>query len=168
MTSVRRNFLLCAGAAAALGFAASAGAETRACADAFCQSELLFAATTTAGGAATAPVSLASPKYGTWGFDKTGMDPSVKPGDDFYRFANGAWDDRTAIPSDRTRYGNFDKLTELSENRVHAIVAEAAAGTLMDRTQPRSARSTAPSWTKRWPRSWTPSRWPRTWPRSAR
>ncbi len=60
------------------------------------------------------------------------MDPSVKPGDNFYRFANGAWDDRTSIPSDRTRYGNFDKLTELSENRVHAIVDEAAAGKLKD------------------------------------
>jgi len=131
MTSVRRNFLLCASAVAALGFTAAANAETRACADAFCQSELLFAAADT-GGAATAPVSLASPKYGTWGFDKTGMDPSVKPGDDFYRFANGKWDDRTSIPSDRTRYGNFDKLTELSENRVHAIVDEAAAGKLKD------------------------------------
>jgi putative endopeptidase len=56
----------------------------------------------------------------------------VKPGDDFFRFANGAWVDRTAIPSDRTRYGNFDKLTELSEDRVHAIVDEASAGKLKD------------------------------------
>ena len=98
---------------------------------ALCQSELRFAAADTSG-AATAPVSLASPKYGTWGVDKTGMDPSVKPGDDFFRYANGAWVDRTAIPSDRTRYGNFDKLSELSENRVHAIVDEAAAGKLKD------------------------------------
>ncbi len=60
------------------------------------------------------------------------MDRSVKPGDDFYRYANGKWDDRTAIPSDRTRYGNFDKLTELSENRVRAIVDEASAGKLKD------------------------------------
>ena len=131
MTSVRRNFLLCASAAAALGLAASAAAEPRPCGDSLCQSELLFATADT-NGAATAPVSLASPKYGTWGFDKTGMDPSVKPGDDFFRFANGAWVDRTAIPSDRTRYGNFDKLSELSENRVHAIVDEAAAGKLKD------------------------------------
>ncbi len=117
MTSIRRNFLLCACALAALGAAPLAGAQA-------------LATAADAGGAAA--VSLASPKYGTWGFDRSGMDPSVNPGDDFYRFANGKWDERTAIPSDRTRYGNFDKLSELSENRVHAIVDEAAAGTLKD------------------------------------
>ena len=76
--------------------------------------------------------SLASPKYGTWGFDATGMDLSVKPGDDFFRYANGKWADRTEIPSDRTRYGNFDKLTELSENRLHAILEDAVSGKIND------------------------------------
>src|SRR6185437_10782388 len=75
----------------------------------------------------------AMPHYGTWGFDASGMDTSVKPGDDFYRYANGKWDDRTSIPADRVRYGNFDKLSELSENRVHAILNEAAAGKLKDK-----------------------------------
>jgi len=77
-------------------------------------------------------VSLASPKYGTWGFDATGMDRSVKPGDDFFRYANGKWEDRTEIPSDRTRYGNFEKLAELSENRLHAILEEAVSGKIND------------------------------------
>ena len=63
-------------------------------------------------------VSLVSPKYGTWGFDVTGMDLSVKPGDDFFRYANGKWADRTEIPSDRTGYGNFTRLAELSEDRI--------------------------------------------------
>src|SRR5262245_33608744 len=76
--------------------------------------------------------SLASPKYGTWGFDATGMDRSVKPGDDFYRYANGKWADRTEIPSDRTRYGNFDKLAELSEDRLHAILDDAVSGKIND------------------------------------
>ena len=76
--------------------------------------------------------SLESPRYGTWGFDLSGVDPSVRPGDDFYRYANGRWDAATAIPADRTRYGNFDKLSELSENRVRAIVEEAAADKLSD------------------------------------
>src|SRR4029077_524100 len=71
--------------------------------------------------------SLASPKYGTWGFDATGMDLSVKPGDDFFRYTNGKWADRTDIPSDRTGYGNFTKLAELSENRLHAILEDTAA-----------------------------------------
>jgi putative endopeptidase len=60
------------------------------------------------------------------------MDTAVKPGDDFYQFANGKWDARTEIPADRVRYGNFDKLAELSENRVHAILEDAAAGKLSD------------------------------------
>ena len=55
------------------------------------------------------------------------MDRSAKPGDDFYKFANGTWDANTAIPSDRTRYGNFDKLAELSEARTKAIITEAAS-----------------------------------------
>jgi len=76
--------------------------------------------------------SLASPKYGSWGFDVTGMDLSVKPGDDFFRYANGKWADRTEIPPDRTRYGNFDQLAELSENRLHAILEDAAAGRIND------------------------------------
>ena len=81
---------------------------------------------------ASGAASLASPKYGSWGFDVTGMDLSVKPGDDFFRYANGKWADRTEIPSDRTRYGNFDQLAELSENRLHAILEDAAAGKIND------------------------------------
>jgi putative endopeptidase len=76
--------------------------------------------------------SLASPKYGTWGFDASGMDLSVKPGDDFFRYANGKWADRTEIPSDRTAYGNFTRLAELSENRLHAILEDTAAGKISD------------------------------------
>lgn len=74
--------------------------------------------------------SLASPKYGTWGFDLAGMDRSVKPGDDFYKFANGRWAEQTEIPADRVRYGPGDKLQALSEARVHAILEDAAAGKL--------------------------------------
>ena len=81
---------------------------------------------------APAAVSLASPRYGSWGFDQSGMDRSVRPGDDFFKFANGAWDTRTTIPSDRVRYGNFHKLRELSEHRMHAILEDAKAGKLSD------------------------------------
>jgi len=37
-----------------------------------------------------------------WGFDLSGMDRSVKPGDDFFEYANGNWFKRTTIPADRT------------------------------------------------------------------
>jgi putative endopeptidase len=92
--------------------------------------EMMFAAADApTGGDAT---SLESPHYGTWGFDVSGVDRSVKPGDDFYKFANGLWDAKTEIPADRVRYGNFDKLAELSDARNRAIIEEAAAGKLTD------------------------------------
>ena len=95
---------------------------------------VLMAALFGCAGAAWAADSdpLASPKYGTWGFDASGMDRSVSPGADFNRFANGAWEARTEIPADRSRFGNFDILSVLSESRVHAILEDAAAGKLDD------------------------------------
>src|SRR5215472_5223667 len=57
-----------------------------------------------------------------WGLDLTDRDTSVKPGDDFYRYADGHWLDTQHIPPDRTRWGSFEELEELSEQRLHAIV----------------------------------------------
>ena len=62
-------------------------------------------------------------RYGTWGFDLTGMDKSVKPGDDWYRLVNGAWTDRTAIPADRSSYGAFAVLRDLSEVRMRSLIS---------------------------------------------
>jgi putative endopeptidase len=71
----------------------------------------------------------ATPHYGTWGFDLTGRNTKVKPGDDFFSYANGAFIERTQIPPDRVRFGNFDVLTVLSENRVKAILESADKST---------------------------------------
>src|SRR5580698_10697906 len=76
--------------------------------------------------------SLASPKFGTWGFDESGMDRSASPGTDFYKYANGTWEAGAVIPSDRSRFGQFDLLADLSEARVHQILEDAAAGRLND------------------------------------
>ena len=67
-----------------------------------------------------------TPHYGTWGYDKSGEQPGVKPGDDFFAYANGAWETRTAIPADKTSFGAFNILADLSEARVHAILEQAA------------------------------------------
>jgi putative endopeptidase len=67
-----------------------------------------------------------APRYGVWGYELGGRDASVKPGDDFYRFAQGIATDQMQIPADRSRYGNFDKLTTLSEARVRAVVEKAS------------------------------------------
>ncbi len=68
-----------------------------------------------------------APRYGTWGFDTAGMDRSVSPGDSFMRYANGAALDRMVIPSDRTSYGSFALLRELSDNRLKVMI-EGLAG----------------------------------------
>lgn len=62
-------------------------------------------------------------QYGRWGFDLTGMDRSVRPGDDWYRFVNGSWAARTKIPADRSSYGAFAILRDLSEARLHQLIA---------------------------------------------
>ncbi len=55
------------------------------------------------------------------------MDRSVKPGDDFFRFVNGIWYDRTEIPADKTRWGSFDELRQNTDKDALAILKEAAA-----------------------------------------
>jgi putative endopeptidase len=69
----------------------------------------------------------AKPAFGTWGVDLTGMDRNVKPGDDFFEYANGAWLKRTEIPADRTSIGSFQNLQILSENRMRELVGELEA-----------------------------------------
>jgi putative endopeptidase len=41
------------------------------------------------------------------GIDVSAMDPAVRPGDDFYEFANGSWMRTTEIPADRPGTGSF-------------------------------------------------------------
>lgn len=64
--------------------------------------------------------------YSRWGFDYSGIDAAIKPGDSFFDFANGAWVARTAIPADKSRFGMFDALTDRTQEQVRAIVTEAA------------------------------------------
>lgn len=70
-----------------------------------------------------------APRFGAWGVDLEGMDRTVRPGDDFFRFVNGRWADSTAIPPDRTTFGVSALLRDLSERQVRAIIDEWAAGT---------------------------------------
>ncbi|MGH7523555.1 MAG: M13 family metallopeptidase [Gemmatimonadales bacterium] len=64
------------------------------------------------------------PAIGAWGFDLTGMDRSIKPGDDFFDYANGTWYRNAVIPADRTSTGTFQDLAMLSEKRMGDIVAD--------------------------------------------
>ncbi len=69
----------------------------------------------------TATTSAARPQIGAWGLDLAAGDTSVKPGDDFYRYADGKWLDTTQIPPDRTSWGSFVELADRSEREVREI-----------------------------------------------
>ena len=74
---------------------------------------------------APAPAATAKPQLGSFGFDVAGMDRSVAPGEDFYAFSNGAWAKNTPIPADKSNYGMFTALDDLSKERVRQIEAAA-------------------------------------------
>ena len=63
--------------------------------------------------------------------DPNNMDTSVKPSDDFFRYANGAWIKRTEIPPEYSRWGAFNELIEHNNDALHAI-AEQASTTSVD------------------------------------
>src|SRR5271170_8068080 len=71
-----------------------------------------------------------APAPETHGIVITNMDRSVKPGDDFYRYANGDWIKRTELPPDR-RYIDpdgldFDDSNDLTRKRIASLIEEAA------------------------------------------
>jgi putative endopeptidase len=72
--------------------------------------------------AAAQKVEKDGPQLGTFGFDSAGMDRSVAPGDDFYLFANGEWARKTEIPADKSNYGMFTALDDLSKERVKLVL----------------------------------------------
>ncbi|MGQ3040644.1 MAG: M13 family metallopeptidase [Brevundimonas sp.] len=66
-------------------------------------------------------------EIGGFGFDMSGMDTSVRPGDDFNRFASGHYLTSHAIPADKTSYGVFDMLYDRSQENLRALIDESAA-----------------------------------------
>ncbi|HET7605802.1 MAG TPA: M13 family metallopeptidase [Sphingomicrobium sp.] len=76
--------------------------------------------------AASPAASANKPAFGVWGYDATAMDSSVKPGDDFFDYVNGAWAKRTEIAADRTFAGIDSVLNDQIERDVRAIVEDMA------------------------------------------
>ena len=66
------------------------------------------------------------PEYGAFGIDTAGMNTGVQAGDDFYEFANGTWAKNTPIPSDKSNYGMFTVLDDLSRQRTRELIENAA------------------------------------------
>jgi putative endopeptidase len=69
----------------------------------------------------------AKPVFGAWGFDLTAMDRGARPGQDFNRYASGAWLDRTTIPEDKSIWSLRVQMTDRVEGRLHGILEAAAA-----------------------------------------
>jgi putative endopeptidase len=69
-----------------------------------------------------------SREYGPWGFDLSGADFATKPGDDFFRYSNGAWFDRAVIAPDRNTISVDTVLTDRVEARVRDILEGGEAG----------------------------------------
>src|SRR5580704_6097025 len=65
--------------------------------------------------------------------DKSNMDLSIKPGDNFYDYVNGNWIRNNPVPASKTRWGSFDELREQSSQRLKIILEEAETNTSIDR-----------------------------------
>jgi putative endopeptidase len=72
------------------------------------------------------PAPAPKPTYGTFGFDTAGMDTSVLPGNNFYQYANGTWAKDTPIPADKSNYGMFTVLDDLSRERTKLLIEQSA------------------------------------------
>src|ERR1051325_1568751 len=77
------------------------------------------------------------PFGGSLGIDVSGMDRTVRPQDDFFRFVNGRWIDKTEIPGDKSRYGSFAMLSDESEIALKEIAEQAAGQKNPDRKSKR-------------------------------
>jgi putative endopeptidase len=85
----------------------------------------------------TIPASAESPEIGAWGFDTAGKDTVVRPGDDFFRYSGGGWMQREVLPSDRTRWGTFDKLADRASLDTRKIIEDLAANPAAEGTPQR-------------------------------
>ncbi len=70
-----------------------------------------------------------APKLGSFGIELDNRDTTVKPGDDFNRYANGHWFDGYQLKDDETRYGAFNYINDQAELQVRTIIEEMQART---------------------------------------
>src|SRR4051812_4321880 len=88
---------------------------------------VMLAASTALASAAVAQAVPAKAHLGIWGVDLTARDTSVKPGDDFQKYASGAWLTKTEIPADKPEVGSFYEVFDLTQDQMKALVVSAPA-----------------------------------------
>ena len=74
--------------------------------------------------ASLAPAQTSSPE--THGISISNMDTTVRPGDNFYLYANGGYVARTKLPADRSSLGTFNTLDDLASKHIASIIEDAA------------------------------------------
>jgi len=77
----------------------------------------------------TSAVSTLAPGVTPPAFDKTQIDKSVKPCDNFYKYANGVWMAKNPVPSTESRWASFNILAKENDAKLQIILDEVVAGT---------------------------------------
>ncbi len=84
-------------------------------------------------GAACSGVAMADPRSG---IDLAAIDPSVRPQQDFWQFANGKWLAATPIPPDRAAWDTFSVLREATQQQLRDAIEAIDLGS-PDGSEPR-------------------------------
>ncbi len=58
--------------------------------------------------------------------DIADMNPDIKPGNDFYQYANGGWIKNNPVPGDKTQYGSFTVLFDNNQKELKELVLNLA------------------------------------------
>jgi putative endopeptidase len=69
----------------------------------------------------------AKPEYGDFGIDLTARKDTVKPGDDFFAYVNGSWQETFTIPADKAAYSMGQKLDDEARAHVRKIIEGSSA-----------------------------------------
>ena len=80
-----------------------------------------------AGEADTEPAPTPTMSFGTWGFDPALISPEIRPGDDFFAYANQRWIDDNPLPAEHSRFGAFNLLREKSTSDVQTLLDDLVA-----------------------------------------
>ena len=80
----------------------------------------------TAQAAAGSTVTIADPVIKKSGIDLENIDEGIRPQDNFFRYANGAWLDQNEIPPDEVAYGAAIEVRDRNQERLKIVLEEAA------------------------------------------
>ena len=80
------------------------------------------------------------------GIDTAAMDKTVKPGDDFYGYANGTWMRQATIPADEAQLGAFQTARERTEAQIARLVEDIAKGDASPDSDPGRIKTYYTAW----------------------